>query len=193
MDLKAGIDFARTWVELSFELHSASATWSHELSARVDSELQPMFLTESLWTGDAPFAAFANALSPGPSTFVGADQLAKRVLFKAEQWSAPDAGGIVRVFVSDDQTGWTTKPKVVLDVGVVGGSLRVVAMHSPCPRCKTTTVNKHGTHCEYVNRADQACLDGLLFDGGLVFDRGELLGSEKVVDPDQRWAGMMER
>lgn len=55
-------------------------------------------------------------LLPAPGASVG-DALAQRVLFKAEAWSAPDVGGIVRVFVSDDQAGWTSKPKKVLDLG----------------------------------------------------------------------------
>lgn len=66
-------------------------------------------------------------------------------------------------------------------------------MHSPCVRCRTTTINKHGEHCTYVNRAGQPCLDGLFFDGGLAFDRGEHLGSQRIHEPDAKWAPMMAR
>ncbi len=193
MDLNAGTDFIQNWIMLSHELHRACADWTTAVGARVTNELDPMFLKKDEWTGDAPFSPFDCTFAPGPSTFLGSEQLAKRILFKTEQWSAPDAGGIVRAFVSDNQTGWTETPELALDVAVVGGNPRVVAMYIPCPRCKTTTINKHGKHCEYVSYSGKACMDGLLFSGGLAFDRGEPMGSRKIADPRPRWAAMMER
>ena len=193
MDRIAGTDFIQKWSILSDELHRASADWTGTLAARVTNELDPMFLKGDEWTGDAPFSPFSDTFAPGPSTFVGAEQWAKRTLFKTEQWAAPNASGVVRAFISDNQTGWTEPPKLALDVAIVGGNPRVVAMRRPCPRCKTTTINKHGKHCEYVSYSEKACMDGLLFSGGLTFDRGEPMGSRKVADPGHRWAAMMER
>jgi len=191
MDLDAAIAFATHWVELNHELHVASEHWTADLSVRVDTELVPMFLTRAEWGGAAPFTHFANPMTPGPSLFPGAGVLAVRTLFKAEQWTAPAAGGVVRVVVSDCQVGWTGRPFTVLDIAPVAGTLRIVAMHSPCARCKTTTVNKHGAHCDYVNRAGQACVDGLFFDGGLAFERGELVEGRALAQPDDKWAAMM--
>jgi hypothetical protein len=54
MDLTAGIDFVQNWIDLSYELHSASAEWSSALAARVTDELAPVFLAADDWTGDAP-------------------------------------------------------------------------------------------------------------------------------------------
>ena len=52
---------------------------------------------------------------------------------------------------------------------------------------------KHGEHCAYVSRSGKACLDGVMFGGGVAFSRGELLGSTKVNDPAPKWAPMMAR
>jgi hypothetical protein len=192
MDLKAGVEIAAKWAVTSYELHSASANWSDDVESRVNDELASLNLTEADWEGDAPFTAFENPLIPGPSSYPG-DVLVQRVLFKVEAWSAPDVGGITRGFFSDDQTGWTTKPKLALDFADVAGRARLVAMHRPCPRCKTTTVGKTGGLCDYTSRSGVPCMDGLLFEGGLAFDRGALQGSERLVDPDPKWAALMDR
>jgi hypothetical protein len=193
MDLKAGADIAAKWAAISYELHTASAAWSDEVDRRVKEELASLFLTEDEWDGDAPFTAFENPLLPNSSSYPGDDVLVQRVLFKVEAWSAPDIGGIARGFFSDDQTGWTTKPSLVLDFADVGRSPRLVAMYHPCPRCKTTSIGKTGGLCDYTSRSGVPCMDGLLFEGGLAFDRGTLQGGERLVEPDAKWAGLMER
>ena len=191
--MKTGIDTAAKWAATSYELHTASAAWSDDVDRRVTEELASLLLTERDWNGDAPFTAFENPLLPHPCGYPGCDILVQRVLFKVEVWSAPDIGGIARGFFSDDQKGWTTKPKLVLDFADVGGSLRLVAMHRPCPRCKTTSIGKTGGLCDYTSRTDVPCMDGLLFEGGLAFDRGALQGGERLVEPDAKWTGLMER
>ena len=108
--------------------------------------------------------------------------------FKVETWLVPDVGGIACGFFSDDQKGWTTKPKLVVDFADLGASPRVIALHRPCPRCKTTTVGKTGGLCDYTSRSDVPCIDGLLFEGGLAFDRGDLQCSERLVEPHAKWA-----
>jgi hypothetical protein len=192
MDLKAGIDFTNRWLDLSHELHSQAGTWTDSLADRVKGELAGSFLTAETWDGDAPFTPFEDRLLPAPGAALG-DALAKRAFFKGEQWSAPDVGGIVRAFLSDDQVGWTDKPKIVLDIADVQDAPRIVAMHTPCPRCKTTTIGKTGDTCDYVTRSGQPCLDGLIFAGGLAFDRGAHQASERLAAPDPKWAAMMER
>ena len=192
MDLKAGVETASKWAATSYELHAAAANWSEELDRKVKREIAAMNLTAKDWDGDAPFTAFQNPQIPGPFSYSG-DGLVQRVLFKVELWSAPDVGGIVRAYFSDDQTGWTTKPRLVIDFANVGGSPRLVAMHRTCPRCKTTAIGKTGGLCDYETRRGVPCMDGLLFGGGLAFDRGVLRGSERLVQPDARWAALMER
>ena len=192
MDLKTGVDIAASWAATSFELHVASAHWSDEVDRKVEAGLASMNLTEEDWHGDAPFTAFENPRLPGPYSYPG-DVLVERVLFKVEVWSAPDVGGIARAYFSGDQLGWTTKPKLVLDYAELAGRPRLIAMHRPCPGCKTTTVGKTGGPCDYRTRSGTSCVNGLLFEGGLTFDRGELLGSERLVQPDAKWLVLMER
>ena len=193
MDLKAGVDIARRWAATSYELRTAAANWSDDVDRRVKEELASLLLTERDWDGDAPFSAFEYPRLPGPSSYPGDDVLVQRVLFKVETWSAPDVGGIARGFFSDDQKGWTTKPKLVVDFANLGASPRVIAMHRPCPRCKTTTVGKTGGLCDDTLRSDVPCMDDLLFEGGLAFDRGDLQCSERLVEPHAKWAPLMER
>jgi len=192
MDLSIGTDIVKKWAALSYELGAACADWSLEVGRRVDEELATMHLTGRAWEGEAPFTIFANPRLPGPSSYPG-DILVERVLFKVERWSAPDIGGVVRGYLSGDQEGWTTRPELVLDFADVGGVPRLVAMHRPCPRCKTTAVGKTGGVCDYETRSGIPCLDGLLFEGGLSFDRGQLEGGERFAEPAAKWAPLMER
>ena len=193
MDLKAGSDIAAKWAATSHELHTAAANWSDDVDRRVKEELASLLLTERDWGGDAPFTPFENPGLPNSSSYPGDNVLVQRVLFKVEAWSAPDVGGITRGFFSDDQKGWTTKPWLVVDFANVGGSPRVIAMHRPCPRCKTTALGKTGGLCDYTSGSDVPCMNGLLFEGGLAFDRGDLQCSERLVEPHAKWAPLMER
>ena len=47
--------------------------------------------------------------------------------------------------------------------------------------------------CDYESRRGAPWLDGLLFEGGLAFDRGVIRGSERLVQAQPKWAALMER
>ncbi len=144
------------WAALSHELHVASGDWNADVKRRVKTELAPINLSKADWSGDAPFTHFFNPRIPKRFTYPGDGVLVQRVLFKVEAWSAPALGGISRAFLSGDQTGWDTTPQLVVDFAEIDGRPRLVAMHSPCPRCKTTTIGKDGGPCDWVSRQGPA-------------------------------------
>ena len=121
------------------------------------------------------------------------DRLGRRTFFKADMWSAPDLGGSVRCLLSNNSRDFLQRPDIVFDLAAVGGTIRVVAMHNVCPRCRGAGI-QDGAECMYTGARGEPCLDGLMTLGGLSFDPGEHQGSQVFVTPEKDlWATYMAR
>lgn len=197
MDLSASVDKVQDLVAKEYDLNvsvaeagNASALWD-----RIAAELHGPFLSEDEWEGDAPFSPFADRLDPPPTVTFKKKVLrvlVPRAVFKAEHWSAPDVGGVARIFVSGKQKAESTYPLHALDLADLAGETRIVAMHDVCGHCNGSG-EADGAACSHTDAEGVACLDGLKFKGGLAFDPGSHEGSERTAEPRDGWAALMER
>jgi hypothetical protein len=200
MDLAGATNIVSGWLDLELELHRLTrdpGTPGHPRE-RILAEWLPLFVSEDTWDGDAPFTMFQGRLEPLAHQADQADGLARlgrRTLFKVERWTAPDVRGVARCLIGRQNPDWAGKPEYVVDVAELGGSLRVVAMHNPHSKCGGTgTLLKTGAACDLFDRGGRPCLDGLIFLGGLSYDGGELVESNRLEAPaTKRWNDYMER
>ena len=201
MDLTEATDTIDSWLDLQQQLHSLTrdpATPGYPRD-RIHTEWLPLFVSEETWNGDAPFTPFEGRLEPHAHEADQPDGLARmgrRKLFKVETWSAPDLGGVTRCLIGQQDKDWAGMPEFVLDVAKVDGALRFVGMYTPHGKCGGAgTLVKTGEPCTLRDRAGRPCVDGLIFLGGLSYDSGELLESNRIEDPAmmKRWTAYMER
>ena len=126
----------------------------------------------------------------------GLARLGRRKLFKVELWSAPELGGVARCLIGQQDADWAGMLEFVLDATEVNGAPRFVAMYTPHGKCGGTgTLLKTGEPCTMLDMVGRPCLDGLIFLGGLSYDRGELIESDRIESPRimKRWTSFMER
>jgi hypothetical protein len=198
VDLDAAVARFSEWLDILYDIHRAHSDPAERTSqrSRVKADLLPFYLDKDSWDGDAPFSPFANRLKPSVATKNDQDlldQLGRRRLFKAERWSAPDVGGVVRCLVGRAHNGYATYPDLVFDLAEVGGTLRIIAMHDPCVECRGTG-EVDGATCTHVSFDGLPCLKGLHFQGGLAFDVGEHESSRVIEQvPHETWRAYMER
>lgn len=197
MDAQAMIHRLNQWLDAEFRVtkaHMDPAVQENQNEA-IETELMPLLLTEAEWGGEAPFEPFQKSLEPLLATRnrqLLLDRLGRRTFFKADTWSAPDVGGIVRCLLGANE-GRLTVPAIVFDLAELAGTIRLVAMHQPCPKCKAEGA-ADGAPCTYTAFDGRPCIDGMLPLGGLAFDPGEHLGGEAFATPSRDfWAAYMAR
>ena len=198
MDSQAMIDGLNQWLDAELEITRAhmDPAVAESQDQAIEDKLMPFILTEADWDGDAPFEPFTESVKPvraKANRQKSLERLGRRTLFKADTWSAPDVGGIVRCLLSANE-GRLTVPGVVFDLAEVGGAVRLVATHKPCPKCKASGT-LDGAACTYtLPGLDLPCVDGLLPTGGLALDPGEHQGGQVLATPSRDfWAAYMAR
>ena len=159
-------------------------------------ELAALFLDDSEWTGDAPFVDYVADFRPPKR--VGNKANVKKALrlvpiYKAEVWSAPEFGGVVRVLVGGNHSSDDGHVRYAIDLAQLGDAPRAVALHAVCHVCCGLGVFQ-GAMCTSVDADGFACIDGLKHQGGLALDPGERAGGERFdVEAKPEWEALLTR
>lgn len=187
-DLHSAVDHLNSWLDLEFELNRVHMDPKEQAQPdRVVAELSAFIAPSTLDLASVqPFKPHQANFEPALVEQDNADsleRLRRRVLFKAEFWSAPAVGGLVKCMISDSQGAWTIKPEFVFDLAQIEGEWRVLAIHDPCSKCTASGLVASGEACTKVDGYGNHCENGLLLRGGFAVAPGELIDRVRLKNP----------